>query len=48
MKLTTRIKLLASPQQHQALLRTMRQFNAACNLVSQVAFSQHLLGLSAL
>jgi IS605 OrfB family transposase len=44
MKLTTRIKLLANPQQHQALLLTMRQFSAACNHVSQYAFSQHVFG----
>jgi IS605 OrfB family transposase len=42
MKLTTRIKLLSSPQQHQAPLRTMRQFNAACNHLSQFVFSRRV------
>jgi IS605 OrfB family transposase len=42
MKLTTRIKLLPSPQQHQALLRTMQQFNAACNHLSRYAFAHRV------
>src|SRR5690242_10231114 len=44
MQLTTRIKLHTTPEQFQALTLTMRQFNAACNHVSQYAFSERVFG----
>jgi putative transposase len=44
MRLTTRIKLHTTPEQHRALRLTMRQFNAACNYVSRYAFSERVFG----
>jgi IS605 OrfB family transposase len=44
MRLTTRIKLHTCPEQYQALLLTMRQFNAACNYISAYAFSERAFG----
>lgn len=35
------LKLIPAPEQHAALLETMRVFNTACNHVTQVAFEQH-------
>jgi putative transposase len=42
MKTTLRIKLAPTPAQHQSLLRTMKQFNAACDFIAKVAFQQQL------
>jgi IS605 OrfB family transposase len=42
MKLTLKIKLQPSSEQHQALLETMEQFNAACNYIAQIAFEHRL------
>ena len=42
MLLTTSIKLLADEQQKRKLLRSMYQFNSACNWVSEVAFSKKI------
>ena len=39
MKQTMLLKLAPTPEQHSALLETMRTFNAACNVVAEVAFS---------
>lgn len=39
MKLTLLLKLLPSEEQKQMLLKTMEQFNAACNYVSRVAYN---------
>jgi len=38
MKLTLLIKLVPTPEQHQALLETMERFNEACNDISKIAF----------
>jgi putative transposase len=38
MQLTTVVKLKSSPQQHAALVQTLRACNAACERISQVAF----------
>ena len=40
MKLTLQIKLLPDAEQHDALLKTMRVFNDACNFISEVAFRE--------
>jgi len=40
MKLTMFLKLHPTEQQKEVLLRTMEQFNAACNYVSEVAFKE--------
>ena len=42
MKLTLQIKLLPSPEQQTSLLRTMVQFNAACDAIALVAFKEQL------
>jgi IS605 OrfB family transposase len=39
-KLTMFLKLYPTEQQKEALLRTMEQFNTACNYVSEVAFKE--------
>lgn len=39
MKLTAKVKLQSSPEQHQALLKTLERANAACNHISQVAWN---------
>ncbi len=39
MKQTMLLKLQPSPEQHRALLDTMHAFNAACNVVAEVAFN---------
>src|SRR5579872_683094 len=40
MKQTMLLKLVPTPEQHRALLETMHAFNAACNYVAGVAFSE--------
>ncbi|HKV01483.1 MAG TPA: hypothetical protein VJQ26_05125, partial [Ktedonobacteraceae bacterium] len=40
MKQTMLLKLLPTPEQHQALLDTMRIFNEAANFVASVAFAE--------
>lgn len=39
MKLTMQLKLLPSPEQADAMLRTMERFNAACNKLAAVSFA---------
>src|SRR3989454_5594688 len=39
MKQTMLLKLLPTQEQHQALLETMHEFNAACNYVASVAWA---------
>ena len=41
MKQTICLKLETTPEQHQALLETMRAFNAGCDYVAEVAFREH-------
>ncbi|HEX3271559.1 MAG TPA: RNA-guided endonuclease TnpB family protein [Ktedonobacterales bacterium] len=41
MKQTVLLKLAPPPEQHAALLRTLETFNAACNVIAEVAFAQH-------
>jgi len=43
-KLVSRIKLQTTKKQHQALLATMRVFNAACNSVSDYIFQHRIFG----
>lgn len=38
MKLTLKIKLIPTDEQHQVLLETLREANAACNLISEIAW----------
>lgn len=38
---TLKVKLETTPEQKQALLETMHQFNAACNYVAEKAFELH-------
>jgi len=38
-KLTAKVKLLASPEHHRALEKTMRAANAACNWISEQAWA---------
>src|SRR5256886_10419524 len=40
MKQTMLLKLLPTQEQHQALLETMHQFNAAANYVASIAFAE--------
>ena len=42
MKTTLQIKLLPSPEQHQALIETMAAFNDACTWMAAYAFEQRL------
>ncbi len=44
MKQTLLVKLAPTPDQHAALLRTLEQFNAACNAIAAVAFAEHCAG----
>jgi IS605 OrfB family transposase len=44
MKLTQVFKLQPTEQQAQFLLVTMERFNAACNFVSETAFTEHIFG----
>ncbi len=39
MRLTVQVKLLPTPEQANALLRTMERFNAACDALAAVAFA---------
>lgn len=39
MKLTMQIKLLPTPEQSDAMLRTMERFNSACDALAEVAFA---------
>lgn len=41
MKLAVKIKLLPTPEQKTALLKTMEEYNRACNYVSKIAFDNH-------
>jgi IS605 OrfB family transposase len=41
-KTTLKIKLAPSSEQHAALVETMERFNAACDVIAQVAFEHHL------
>ncbi|MCW3052006.1 MAG: putative Transposase, OrfB family, partial [Chthonomonadales bacterium] len=40
MKLTTVVQLQPSPEEHAALLQTLRTCNAACDRISRIAFEQ--------
>lgn len=40
MKLTAKVKLQPTPEQHQALLETLERANAACNVISDVAWEE--------
>ena len=40
MKLTAKVKLQPTPEQHQALLETMEKANAACNWASAIAWEK--------
>jgi putative transposase len=42
MKQTMLLKLAPSPEQHQALLEAMHAFNAACNGIAEVAYTNQL------
>jgi putative transposase len=42
MKLTLQLKLVPTPDQHAALLETMRAFNAAASYAAQVGFADHV------
>ena len=44
MKLIARIKLQPTPEQHDALKRTLEAANAACHYVSDIAWSQKVFG----
>lgn len=44
MKLIARIKLQPTPEQHDALMRTLEAANAACNYVSDIAWRQKVFG----
>ena len=42
MKLTLQLKLVPTPEQHTALMATMRAFNAAASYAAQVGFHDHV------
>jgi IS605 OrfB family transposase len=42
MKLTLQLKLVPTPEQHTALLETMRAFNAAASYAAEVGFRDHV------
>jgi IS605 OrfB family transposase len=42
MKLTLQLKLVPTPEQHTALLETMRAFNAATSHAAEVGFADHV------
>ena len=42
MKLTLQLKLVPTPEQHTALLETMRAFNAAASYAADVGFTTHV------
>lgn len=48
MKLTLQLKLVPTPEQHTALLETMRAFNAAASYAAQVGFADHVFGQPAI
>ena len=48
MKLTLQLKLVPTPEQHTALLTTMRAFNAAASYAAQVGFTAHVFGQPAI
>jgi IS605 OrfB family transposase len=48
MKLTAQLKLLPTPEQADALKRTLEAANAACNYISDIAFSSSTFGKFAL
>jgi IS605 OrfB family transposase len=48
MKLTAQLKLLPTPEQADALKRTLEAANAACNYISQIAWDTHTFGKFAL
>lgn len=41
MKLTLPVQLAPTPEQHRALAKTMRRFNAACDAIAVTAFREH-------
>jgi len=42
MKLIAKVKLQPTPEQHQALLETLERANAACDQISEVAWTNHV------
>jgi IS605 OrfB family transposase len=48
MKLIAQVKIIPSPEQHAALLETMKLANAACNIISEAAWEQKTFGKLAL
>lgn len=44
LKLTAKVKLQPTPEQHVALLQTLEAVNAACNTISDVAWSERVFG----
>ncbi|MBI4640624.1 MAG: transposase, partial [Candidatus Tectomicrobia bacterium] len=42
MKLTLQLKLVPTPDQHSALLETMRAFNVAASYAAQASFADHV------
>ena len=44
MLLTLQLKLVPDDQQRITLLKTMEQYNAACNYISEVAFESRTFG----
>lgn len=48
MRLTVQFKVVATPDQHAALLATMRAFNAAANYVARAGFQRKVFGRAAL
>lgn len=45
---TVKVKLLTTPEQFVSLKQTMKQFNAACNFASAIAFEKKVFGQVAL
>jgi putative transposase len=48
MKLTLQLKLVPTPEQHTALLETMRAFNAAASYAAHVGFADHVFSQQAI
>lgn len=44
MKIVLKIKLSPTPQQEKELLETIKQFNAACNYIAQIAYEKRIAG----
>ena len=42
MKQTLLVKLVPSPEDHAALLRTLETFNTACNAIAEVAYEHRV------